>query len=215
MKKIIEQGVQDLDRAISGFPTTDKIAYGWWLKQTYHYVCHSTRLLALASSRFSRDPQQDALHYRFSEHVAEERGHEFLASRDLKALGFDLNEFEELPETQAFYQSQYYWIEHVHPIAFFGYVLCLEAFSLSGGVRMYKDALPAFGEKATLFMKVHVQEDVGHLDKALQLVENLPADQREIVLSNFRLSCALYERIYHAIQARISSTSSKIRLKAA
>jgi hypothetical protein len=206
MKKIIEREIQALDQAIGPFSAADKTSYAWWLSQTHYFVCHSTRLLALAASRFGRSDEE--LHFRFAEHIGEERGHEHMATRDLKALGFKLADYDELPETQAFYQSQYYWIEHVDPIAFFGYILCLEAFSVNSGIRLYKEALAAFGDRATVFMKVHTEEDVDHLGKAVRLVEGLSPEKQQIVLKNFRLSCRLYAAVYEAILKQSAATTT-------
>jgi hypothetical protein len=199
LRAILDQELRQLETVTGIFPADDREAYAWWLSQTFYFVCHSTRLLALAASRF--EVSSEDLHRRFLDHTREERAHDTMALRDLKNLGYEIEAFPELPETQAFYQTQYYWIQHRDPRAFFGYILCLEAFAIGGAKRIYEAARDAFGDKSTVFLKVHVQEDVGHSDLALKQLENLTLEQKQMIVENLRLSCHLYAQIYRRINS--------------
>src|SRR5262245_3325349 len=57
------------------------------LTEIYHYVKHSTRLLALAAGHTS--PLRSDLFRRFVAHIGEERGHQMWALANLEALGGD------------------------------------------------------------------------------------------------------------------------------
>jgi thiaminase len=212
LKDTVDSEIRKLKEMTDRFPIEDKKAYALWLAQTYYFVCHSTRLLALASSRIPRSKNE--LHYRFVEHVKEERGHENLAIQDLKKLGESIQSLPELAQTQAFYQSQYYWIEHVNPLAFFGYILCLEAFATSGSL-LYPKVVKKFGEKAAGFMGVHANEDVGHVESALNFLEKLDPQDHEDIHRNFLLSCQLYLDIYHAIEALAAQENATEKLQKA
>lgn len=199
IRGIVEAELIPVSQITQRFPIHTVPAYSRWLAQTYYYVAHSTRLLALASSRFPHD--SDALHYRFAEHIREEKGHDNLALRDLKAIGGRIEDYPEYPETQAFYQTQYYWIEHQDPIALFGYILALETFSTGAGTRLYDQAKAAHGHDATIFLKVHTQEDIEHVEKAIRSLEGITPRQLAMVISNLKLSCHHYRTIYERIIA--------------
>lgn len=209
IKKVLNFEQQLLNRVTGEFPIQNKLHYGNWLAQTYYFVCHSTRLLAAAASRFGTE--RNDLHLRFLEHTREERGHENLALNDLSQLGLSIEQFPELPATQAFYQTQYYWIEHISPVSFFGYILCLEAFSIGGGNAIYEGACQAFGEKAAVFLKVHVKEDVDHVEKAFQQLEQFAPAERQAIIGNLKLSCDLYAKIYEAILRSAPAIEPKLR----
>src|SRR4051794_14890478 len=67
--------------------TLTKAHYARYLVEVYHYVKHSTRLLAAAAARLG--PERQPLFARFIEHAQEEAGHEEWALSDLSALGIE------------------------------------------------------------------------------------------------------------------------------
>ena len=77
--------VDQLAPAFRTFPWASRGAYAQWLAQTYFYTRHTSRLIALAASRFDTD-HQDA-HYGLLAHLKEEHRHEELAIADLSHLG--------------------------------------------------------------------------------------------------------------------------------
>ncbi|MCC6277204.1 MAG: iron-containing redox enzyme family protein [Oligoflexia bacterium] len=185
------------------FDWSDKVAYAQWLNQTYYFVRHSTRLLCRASSRF--DFSQNTLHHRFNDHTREEKSHEVLLERDLKQLGYSIDSFEELPETAAFYQRQYYLIDNQSPITLFGYILLLEVLAVTKGPALYAAASKAHGGSTSSFLKVHSQEDPDHVEKALQQMMDLPKREIENVIENLKASRDLYNLILTRILAYAKS----------
>jgi hypothetical protein len=178
----------------------DKATYADYLAQTYYYVCHSTRLLAAAAALFGVD--REKLHHRFLKHAAEERSHHLLAQRDLAKLGYSLSDFPELPSTSALYETQYYRIEHVGPLAMFGYILALEGNAVTYGPMAYAAARKAHGDAPTGFLRVHAEEDPSHLDTAFAMIEPLTADEQRLVLENTRFSVAMYDAFLRGIVER-------------
>ena len=172
------------------YPWKERDAYASFLAQTFYYTRHSTKLLTLASSRFSFDDYD--LHRRFIAHSQEERGHEFMCQKDLSSLGYDWSKMAELPATAAFYQRQYYLIEHVDPIAFMGYVLCLEGMSSVGAGQVMAKVGAMHAANAVLFLRAHAGEDHDHTQKALTAVGKLAPSRLEIVRENLAVSCRLY-----------------------
>lgn len=186
--------------------------YGAWLWQTHYFVCHSTRLLALAASRFPSS--QSDMHSRFLSHASEEKGHEILALKDYKALREQHDELpaamEELTSTQLFYESQYYWIEHRDPSSFFGYILILEGMASTLGKGIHETTRDAFGDACATFLKVHAEEDPDHIRKAIQSVEKLPDHAVAEVIRNLKLSSEAYIGICRDIAAINRSARSLV-----
>lgn len=190
MLRELQVYLNELDKAIQATPWREKSVYGAFLAQTNYYVSHSTRLLALAASRFRFS--EEKLHRRFIKHAAEEMSHETLALRDLKNLGLSLAQYPEFPSTRAFYQTQYYMIEHVSPWSFWGYILMLEGLAVTKGPWLYNEIKQHHGEHAGSFVKVHAAEDVDHMDEAEKAMQSLPERERPIVVEQIANSCFYY-----------------------
>lgn len=188
-----ERLMQSLDRISKQCPWEDPRFYALWCAQTYHYVAHSTRTLSAAAARFNVD--RDAQHIRFIDHCQEEKHHEKMLRADMKAIGFNLSDFPEMPMTAQLYQAQYYLIEHRDPIALFGNIFYMEGFSLSSGPEIYARCQKAHGEKACTFLRVHVGEDVEHLEKAKQMLLTLPDDQLRLIEWSLAQTAVCYEAL--------------------
>lgn len=189
------------------FPWESKQAYAEWLAQTYFYVCHSTRLLALAASRF--DVTQNALHIRFIEHMKEERSHEALALADLRTLGYRISDFTEAPTTAALYSAQYYLIERNDPAALFGYILFLEGLSVEAGQRACQKVIRAFGREAAHFLSLHAEDDHDHIAKALSQMDSLPEARISSVLRSLTLTSEYYVQMLRKMRDEDASLSAK------
>jgi thiaminase len=190
MLRELNVSLGELDKAVQATPWQDKAVYGAFLAQTYYYVSHSTRLLALAASRFKFS--EEKLHRRFVKHATEEMSHEILALRDLEKLGFALDQYPEFPSTRAFYQTQYYMIEHVSPWTFWGYVLMLEGLALTKGPWLFDQIKQHHGEEPASFVKVHAAEDVGHMAEAEKAIQSLPDRERPLVIEQIENSSFYY-----------------------
>lgn len=182
-----------IQKKIRTFPWEDRICYSAWLAQTYYFARHTTRLLALAGAHTSFAAPE--YHTRFLQHCAEERGHEKILLNDLKALGSAISEWPERPGTCALYQSQYYYVEHASPMAFFGYILGLEALAAHFGAEITQRLESAYGPKASCFMRVHSEEDVGHVAEALAKIYQLPEDLQPVIIQNLRQTLKHYDEL--------------------
>lgn len=190
MLRELQIHLNELDDAVRATPWRDKSVYGAFLAQTYYYVSHSTRLLALAASRFGF--AEEKIHRRFVKHATEEMSHETLAVRDLKSLGLSLDHYREFPSTRAFYQTQYYMIEHVSPWSFWGYILMLEGLASTKGLWLFNEIKRHHGDRAASFVKVHAAEDVGHMAEAEKALQSLPDQERPVVVEQIANSCFFY-----------------------
>ena len=174
-------------------PWENKDFYSAWLAQACYYIRHSTRLLALAGANISLE--DNSMHYRFMKHCAEEKGHENLPVMDMKSIGRDIAAFPEFANTQAFYQTQYYWIEHVHPFAFFGYILFLESLACEYGDKLAAKIEKIHGPNSVQFLKIHADADIEHVRDAVARVSKLSQEQQKMILENLKLTASLYNQI--------------------
>jgi hypothetical protein len=192
--------ISALTKSSRSFPWEDAYAYGLYLAQTYYYVCHSTRLLAVAAGRMSH--ADVAFHRRFLEHAAEEKGHEMMALKDLQNLGFSLEDFPELSETRMFWETQYYKIEHCDPLSVMGYILVLEAIAcqecpwIKGEVEKFHPA------KCNTFVRVHGEEDPEHVAKVKAQILSLPKERLVWVEKNFDQSAAALTLLLESIKGQ-------------
>ena len=79
--KEIEAQISSIMDAFLRVPWHEKRAYGDYLAQTFYYVSHATRVLALAAARCRLT--EEPMHKQFLKGIQEEKNHEILALRDL------------------------------------------------------------------------------------------------------------------------------------
>lgn len=208
MKELLQKELDKLEPVIRNCDWENKRVYGNWLAQTYYYVCHSTRLLGLASSYFQRD--RESLHRRFASHMGEEKGHEHLSITDLKTMKMTVDHWPELSQTKAFYESQYYKIQYQNATALFGYILLLEATSVRLGPQIYKRVVEAHGKQSCNFLRIHVEEDPDHVDKALDQILVLPPQELVHIEANLTQTADIYVAMLIALKEK----SAVLRLAA-
>lgn len=192
LQKSLNQSVGLLQNSYEALPWDNKEFYANYLAQTFYYVRHSTRLLALSSSRLSYEDQQN-LHLRFIKHLGEEANHERLAINDMKALGFSPKDFPELNSTRYFYECQYYKIEHRDPLALMGYILYLEVLAQNICPPLSKKLTGLYGKKAATFLLVHGEEDPHHVEEAQKLLASLPPVALDIITENLEQSSQAFD----------------------
>lgn len=197
MKDLFVSQQEKLKKVTLEVPWENKENYALYLSQTYHYVKHSTRLLAAAACRFKTEDEET--HRRFLVHAREENAHDVLAVRDLEALGFKLNQFPEIPEARFLYQPQYYLVEHVDPICLMGYIFALEGVSATCGEVVYDRLLKAHGKEATKFLKLHATEDHDHIEKAFNTIKGLSKEKQTLVEYSFEQSMTGLDRFFRKV----------------
>lgn len=208
MKEKCLSRINELCETVETLQWDKPYVYAALMAQTYYYVRYSTRLLARTASALPTEDHQ--LFHRFTKHISEEKGHEILAKKDVEALDYKLEMFDEYPSTKAFYQTQFYTIDHVSPYAFFGYILCLEGLAVQKGQWLYQNVKNKYGPRAGQFLKEHSEVDQEHLKIAFDLVESLNLDQKKQVFENLDVSCYLYGRLLQDANSQKNPFSQKI-----
>lgn len=209
IQQIINQEMEQTKELIFSYPWEDPQAYAMWLAQTYYMVSHSTRLVALAGAYVPVG--NESLHARFVDHSKEERGHQAVCVADIKNLGYKLSDFPMTFQAQAMYQIQYYWVQFRGAASFFGYTLALECMAERFGVEVAQRVLKAHGPKATMFLKLHSEDDQEHTQSAYKQIEKLSEPELQAAKENLILSC----QIYRAMLTEAQSVLKSVPLKAA
>jgi pyrroloquinoline quinone (PQQ) biosynthesis protein C len=179
----------------------NKNFYADYMAQTFYYVRHSTRLLALSASRLNYEEEQ-GYHLRFIAHLKEESNHEKLAINDLKHLGFELEDMPELSSTRLFYEPQYYKVEHERPLALMGYILYLEALAQKACPPLVAELSVKYGNRCATFFHVHGEEDPEHVAAALNLISSLSEKDLDCIRRNIVQSAHAYNGLLSDLQAK-------------
>ncbi len=169
------------------------VVYQEWLAQTYFFVRHSTALLGFALPHLKNDD----LRHHFEKHLGEETRHDLVALKDLKLMDRDINEFQPLPTTEAFYQSQYYRIQFEGGTSLLGYILFLEGIAVHWGKEVFE--VVQKHHKGIHFARIHVSEDPAHLESALKTISSLSEEQQLAILNNLKFTHHMYETIISQI----------------
>ena len=206
VKKMFQDEMNAVQKMIVGMDWQDPEFYAEWLAQTYFFVCHSTRIIATAGVRFPIE--RNALHNRFLQHASEEKNHEILAVKDLKYLGRDIKEFSPLPATQAFYQSQYYWIDQVSPASVYGYFLVLECLAIHCGPALMQKLKPHHPEKSLNFLRIHVEEDEDHIEEHNEVLDTFNEQETKMIIENLKVSAYMYMQILSSVAEKVKQKKS-------
>lgn len=124
----------------------------------------------------------EALVAYFDRHVVEERGHEEWLLDDLEALGFardDVVGCLPSPTSAALVGAQYYWIDHVHPIALLGHIAVMECDPPSE--QDIEKAIEHSGLSKDAFTNLvrHARLDPHHRDEFCAAIDAMEMSERE------------------------------------
>ena len=199
LKNTLVERVDQIGVFVEAFPWENKRAYGHWLAQTYYFVRHTTSFLGLTASRFGHWHRE--LQYRQIRHLREESGHDQLLVNDLAKLGHRFDDFEELPETAALYQSQYYFIDHENPASHFAYAQCLEGAAATKIRLIYKRVETSHSSDACTFLRVHMEEDQDHFGRGFEILDSLTPVEIDSYSRNLHQTAYFYIQMLTHIKA--------------
>ncbi len=184
--ELLKTELHRLEPELSRFPWENRKSYALFLAQVFHYVKHSSRIMSTVAAHLPQE--MESMHIALLKHTTEEMGHQFLAKQDVKFLGYDLADFPELSTTKMFYEPQYYKAIYGNAIGFYGYALALEGTAVILMRAVYEKCRDLYGEKGCNFLRVHAEEDVKHVDSAIKLLEQLPAEAKASIADNLKQS---------------------------
>jgi hypothetical protein len=152
------------------------------------------------SAELADGPLAAWLHEYYLEHAEEEAGHEQWLLNDLASLGVPRQQVLALlphPSVAALVGVQYYWMFHVHPIAYLGYIAVLEAptsIDFLEGVSL-RTGIP-LASKSCHVMRARL--DPGHVaefDATLDSLPLLPRHQ-DLITSSAIATIAHLEHVF-------------------
>jgi Iron-containing redox enzyme len=163
--------------------------YPEWLVLWHGMIRASVPLLETAfaaAAELPEDPVAVRLADYYAHHVPEERGHDEWLLADLASLGISRDEVLRRvpsPTVAALVGSQYYWVQHVHPVGLIGYIALLEGYPTTRQDIDRLQSATGFGPEAFRTLLLHADLDVHHGEELDDLVDSLPMSdqQRELV----------------------------------
>jgi Iron-containing redox enzyme len=193
IQKLFDEKVDLIGEALLRYPWDNESAYANWLAQTYHFVRHTTTMIAMSAARFGVHDRPG--HYQMIHHLREESGHDLLLVKDLENLGWKIEQFPPLAETRLFYQNQYYMINHETPVSHAGYALMLEGLAAVVAPNIYPKLAKLYGQDTCEFLHTHLTVDQEHYGDGTKELAHLSPSQVESVLRNLEESSLLYTMI--------------------
>lgn len=127
------------------------------------------------------EPCAGPLQRYLSAHIPEETGHDIWALEDLEAIGVARHGVLACPPSPtiaALVGAQYYWIQHVHPVALMGYLAVMEANPPSMATVQWLEKVTGFPSAAFRSMRIHSKLDIRHRDEVFEVIDALPLDPR-------------------------------------
>ena len=189
-KKLLAR-IKETELLMLECPWAEKEFYGWWLSQTFHFVSHTSRFLSLAAG--CAQLNETDLHSFFLKHIPEETGHEKICLTDLKTLNLHVS--AESENTKSFHSFQRNKILTESVANHLGYMLFLENLSITVGIKLLNILQTHYPKMSLKFLRLHTEEDIEHVQKAIEFAEQLPSEKKEIVTRAIHESCEGYHRI--------------------
>jgi Iron-containing redox enzyme len=156
-----------------------------------------------ARSKVGFDPVAAITADYFAEHIEEEQHHDEWLLEDMLASGIEHSAvLNRIPPASiaSLVGSQYYWIQHAHPVALFGFLVVLEGNPAS--VQQLRAIQTRHGLPAAAFRTLieHAETDLDHFQGLKRTLDQLPLQEQHsvlIALSAFqtidKLSCVFEE----------------------
>lgn len=185
--------------------------YFAYLRETYHLVRHTSRMLALGGARLPDNRR--ALRNWFFEQVLEENGHDLFCIKDLKNLGGDYEAIlsgQPGPGAWGLITQNYYMATYGNPVGILGVATATEGLGADFG-SMFADVMVGkygFPSNAVTFLRSHGGFDVRHLKEAVDALELITEDEVSDVIQARRMTFRYYGQLFSDV---MSTPVSEIR----
>jgi hypothetical protein len=162
--------------------------YPEFLVMTHGIVRASVPLMetALRTARtLPDDPVAVRLADYFEHHIPEERGHDEWLLEDLESIGVPRDRvLSRVPSSTvaALVGSQYYWVQHVHPVGLLGYIALLEGYPPARQDIDRMQANTGYGPEAFRTLLLHTDLDPHHGDDLDDLLDSLALTEQQRTL---------------------------------
>ena len=119
------------------------------------------------------------------DHIAEETGHDQWLLEDLEVLGLSRSEVLSRPPARtvaALVGSQYYWVQHVHPVGLLGYMAMFEGYPPARQEIDQVQGATGYGAEAFRTHLLHADLDPHHGDDLDHLLDSLRLTEQQRTL---------------------------------
>jgi hypothetical protein len=204
---IIEQTKDDYKEFIETNPLLKLVAsggmttahYAAYLRETYHLVRHTSRMLALGGARLGDDRRE--LRNWFFEQVLEENGHDLFCIKDLKNIEFDLDTSQNTtPNAGAWglITQNYYMATYGNPVGILGVATATEGLGADFGTKFSNVMMTQYRipSNAVTFLRSHGGFDARHLQEAIEAIEFIHDDEIQYVVHARRMTFRFYGQLF-------------------
>jgi len=130
----------------------------------------------------------------FEHHIPEERGHDDWLLADLESIGIPRDQVLRRipsPTIAALVGSQYYWVQHVHPVGLLGYIAMFEGYPPARQDIDRVQAATGYGPDAFRTLLLHAELDTHHGDDLDDLLDSLPLTEQQRTLMGLSAICSV------------------------
>lgn len=208
LERRLQHEISIIQIIIEKMDWTNPYIYSEWLAQTYFYTCHSARIIA---SIKNKPASITAAADRYLEIFAEEKNYELKATQDLKNLGRDIKEFSQLTSTQAFFQSQLYWIDSIGSTPVLGYFFLIEHLGIQCSSIMINKLLPHYPNSLS-YLRSQSEDSKQKYEEFDDLIKKFDPQESSIIIENLKMSAHMYISILEGIKNKVALTQASSKL---
>lgn len=157
--------------------------YAAYLRETYHMVRHTSRMLALAAARCEDDRR--GLRDWFITQTDEENNHDLFCIKDLRNMGYKTDEVLSGQPNQgawALVCQNYYMATYGNPAGILGVASITEGLGASIAGNMADILVSTYGYRTetVTFMRSHSGFDAKHLEETEHAINNLISSKQDL-----------------------------------
>jgi pyrroloquinoline quinone (PQQ) biosynthesis protein C len=173
-----------------------------YLRETYHMVRHTPRMLALAGARCEDDRR--GLRNWFIEQTDEENNHDLFCIKDLRNFGEDPDVVlsgQPLPGAWALVCQNYFMATYGNPAGILGVASITEGLgaSTAGGMADLLVSHYGYGSDTVTFLRSHSGFDAKHLDETRRAINELVHSREDLdaVIQGRRMTIYYYAQMFN------------------
>lgn len=208
-EKIIHDTIAEYQEKIEHHPIMNILMNGRvtsglyvaYLRETYHMVRHTTRMLSLAAARLEDDRR--GLRDWFIEEASEENGHDLFCIKDIKAMGYDPQEVLAVPPSPGSWSlvtQNYFMATYGNPAGILGVASLTEQLGATLATTMANVLTEKYSlsSNCTTFLRSHGGFDAKHIEDVKKAINTLIDDKTDFsdVLQGRRMTIYYYSRMF-------------------
>jgi pyrroloquinoline quinone (PQQ) biosynthesis protein C len=221
-QRIVEATAQDYADMIENSPLLALVKsgrmtlahYKAYLRETYHLVRHTPRMLALGGARLGDDRRE--LRNWFFEQVTEENGHDLFCIKDLESLGENPRSLLAGMPGKGVWGlvcQNYFMATYGNPVGILGVATATEGLGAEFGTH-FADLLTHRYElrsNATTFLRSHGGFDGRHLAEAVTALEYVRSNEVEEIIHARRMTLQFYGQMFLDVLAAVPAREPAVQ----